>query len=69
MPPRPPTPGRRAGPTLLCAALLAGAGCDALDEPPDDSLRGAGSIHVPSTDLQFRPGPAEPGPPPAAPGL
>lgn len=71
MPPRPSLSGRRGGlALLLCAALVAASGCDALEEPPDDSLRGAGSIDVPSADLRFRPTPSEPEEPwPAEPGL
>lgn len=66
MPPCPPP--RRAGVALLCAALLAVVGCDALDEPPDESLRGPGSIEIPTADLQFHPAPAETPPTPADPG-
>ncbi len=72
MPPRPPLPCRLGRLLLLCGALLSGVGCDALDEPPDDSLRGAGSIEIPAADLQFRPEPAaiqDPTPTPAQPGL
>lgn len=60
MPPHAPPPRRRGAALLLCAAFLAEAGCEALEEPPDDSLRGAGSIEIPSADLQFRPAPAAP---------
>lgn len=80
MPPRPSlTIGRAWRIFLACGALAAGVGCDMPIEPPDDSLRGAGSIDVPSADLRFRPTPApvsdpapvseEPdGPHPAQPG-
>lgn len=64
MPLRPPCPDRRAGRKLLLAvtlALVAGVGCDALEEPTDDSLRGEGSIHVPSDELRLPLAPAEPG--------
>lgn len=47
---------RRAGLRLvLCGFLIAATGC----EEPDDSLRGAGSIHVPADDLKFQPSPAD----------
>ncbi|AMV38161.1 hypothetical protein [Planctomyces sp. SH-PL62] len=47
---------RRAGLRLvLCGFLIAATGC----EEPDDSLRGAGSIHVPADDLRFQPSPVE----------
>ncbi len=47
---------------LACGPLAAPAGC----EEPDDSIRGAGSIHIPEGDLRRLPAPevADEGPPP-----